>query len=98
MNRDISNDEIISMFKRYISSKDSREIDKLKSEELIIAEARLGMMGINPDFREIIKNKIKDLQIKESRKYESKIRAWNLVTGLILGLTISGIASFIFNN
>jgi len=56
----------------------------------------LGIQGINPNFREVIKNKIKELELKEARKYESRIRAWNLVTGLILGLVIAGIAAWLF--
>ena len=56
----------------------------------------MGIQGINPNFREVIKNKIKELELKEARKYESRIRAWNLVTGLILGLVIAGIAAWLF--
>ncbi len=85
------------MFQRYLSSNDPGEVNKLKSQELAVVEARLGLKSINPSFREVIKNKIKDLELKEARKYESKIRAWNLVVGLILGLTIAGIAAWLFN-
>ena len=101
MNRDMkqnkSDKEIISMFQHYLSTNDSSEIDKLNSEELAVAEVRLGLKGINPTFRDAIKNKIKDLELKESRKHESRIRAWNLVTGLILGLTIAGISAWLFS-
>lgn len=96
MKQNISDNEIISMFQRYLASNDPSEVNKIKVEELVAAEARLGLKGINPNFREVIKNKIRDLELKEARKHESKIRAWNLITGLILGLTIAGIAAWLF--
>lgn len=96
MKQNIPDNEIVSMFQRYLASSDPSEINKLKVEELVVAEARLGLKGINPNFREVIKNKIKDLELIEARKHESRIRAWNLVTGLILGLTIAGIAAWLF--
>jgi hypothetical protein len=95
MKKGISDREIVSMFQRYLSDNDPSEINKLKAEELSAAEARLGLKGINPSFREVMKNKVRDLELKEARKHESKIRAWNLVTGLILGVTIAGIAAWL---
>jgi hypothetical protein len=96
MKQNIPDNEIVSMFQRYLASNDPNEINKLEVEELAAADARLGLKGINPIFREVIKNKIKDLELKEARKHESRIRAWSLVTGLILGLTIAGIAAWLF--
>ena len=97
MENNLSEKEIVSMFKRYLSSNDSSEVDKLDARELAAVEARLGLLSINPSFREVIKNKIKDLELKEARKHESKIRALNLVVGLILGVTIAGLAAWLFN-
>jgi len=96
MKQTIPDNEIVSMFQRYLATNDPSEIERLSPEELAAAEVRLGLRGINLTFREAIKNKINDLKLQESRKHESKIRAWNLVTGLILGLTIAGIASWLF--
>jgi len=96
MKQNINDKEIVSIFQRYLASNDPSEINKIKSEDLVTAEERLGLRGINPDFRAVIKNKIKELEIKEARKHESKIRAWNLFTGLILGLTVAGIAAWLF--
>lgn len=97
MTKNITDKEIISIFQRYLANNDPSEINKVKLEELVAAEERLGLRGINPDFRAVIKNKINDLKLKEASKHESRIRAWNLVTGLILGLTIAGIAAWLFN-
>ena len=97
MKQKIPDKEIVSMFQRYLASKDPSEVNKLNVEELAVVEVRLGLKGINPNFREAIKNKIKELELKEARKHESKIRAWNLVTGLILGLTIAGVATWLFS-
>lgn len=97
MTKNITDKEIISIFQRYLANNDPSEINKIKLEELVAAEERLGLRGINPDFRVVIKNKINDLKLKEASKHESRIRAWNLVTGLILGLTIAGIAAWLFN-
>ena len=97
MTKNITDKEIISIFQRYLANNDPSEINKIKLEELVAAEERLGLREINPDFRAVIKNKINDLKLKEASKHESRIRAWNLVTGLILGLTIAGIAAWLFN-
>ena len=97
MTKNITDKEIISIFQRYLANNAPSEINKIKLEELVAAEERLGLREINPDFRAVIKNKINDLKLKEASKHESRIRAWNLVTGLILGLTIAGIAAWLFN-
>lgn len=97
MDKKPSEKEIISMFQRYLGSGDSSEIDKLDLKDLIAAEERISLRGINLQFSQVIKNKIRDLELKESRQHESKIRALNLVTGLILGVVISGIAAWLFN-
>jgi hypothetical protein len=96
MNNKPSDSEIVKMFQRYMSSSDSSEIDQLDLEELVAAELRLGIQGINPDFREAIKNQIRKFELKKARKHESKIRALNIFTGLILGLVISGFSAWLF--
>ena len=97
MKQNVPDNEIIRIFQRYLASSDPSEINKLELEELVAAEARLSLLGMNPGFSAVMKSKIKELELKEARKYESRIRAWNLVTGLILGLVISGIAAWFFN-
>ena len=85
------------MFQRYLGSNDPSEVNKLNAEELSLVEARLSLRCMSPIFRQVIRDKIRDLELKEARRHESKIRAWNLITGLILGLTIAGLAAWLFS-
>jgi hypothetical protein len=96
MERNLTEKEVITMFQNYLATHDASEINKIKAKDLATAEARMGLHYVNPSFREVIKNKVRELELKESREHESKIRVWNLITGLILGLTISGIAAWLF--
>lgn len=92
----VPDNEIVKMFQRYLGSSDSREIDKLDAQELAAAEARLRLGGTNPDFTAVLKAQIARLEQIESRKHESKVRALNLVTGLVLGLIIAGVSAWAF--
>lgn len=88
--------EIVKMFQRYLASSDPREIDNLDAQELTAAESRLSIRGTNPTFTAMMKVQIAKLELKENRRYESKIRAWNLFTGLLLGLVIAGASAWAF--
>ena len=92
----ITDQEVITMFRRFLASNDSSEIDKLKAQDLAAVEARMGLRQVSPEFRNVIKNKIKDLELRETREYESKVRAWNLVTGFVLGLAVAGVSAWMF--
>lgn len=94
----MSDREIVSIFQRYLSSNDPSEINQINAEDLAAAEASLRLKGVNPQFLELIKNKLRDLELRESRRYESKVRAWNLVTGFIIGLAVAGVASLLFRS
>lgn len=96
MEQKITDKQVISMFQRYLSTGDPSEIRKVNLVELTASYERLRIRGINSIFADAIKNKIHELELIETRKHESKIRAWNLVTGLILGVTVAGIAAWIF--
>ena len=84
------------MFQRFLATNDPSEIDKLKAKDLAASEARMGLHFVNPSFREVIKNKVKELEQREARKHESKIRGWNLVTGILIGLVIAGLSKWLF--
>lgn len=98
MTQPITDNEVAKMFQRYLSTSDSSEIDKLDVQTLIAAEARLALHGTHPGFTAIMKTQIRKLEQIEQRKHESKIRAGNLVTGLILGLAIAGISHWLFGS
>lgn len=92
----VPDNELVRMFQRYLASSDPREIDNLDAQELAVAEARLSIRGTNPTFLAVMKIQIAKLEQKENRRYESKIRAWNLVTGLLVGLFIAGVSELAF--
>lgn len=89
--------EIIPIFQNYLATGDTCELDKLNLSELIPAAERLNIRGINPKFMEVIQTRIWLLEQQEARRYESRIRAWNLLTGLVLGLAIASIAGWLFS-
>ena len=96
MSKSVLDHEIVKMFQRYLASNDSSEIDGLNARDLKVAEARLSIRGTNQQFTAVMKTQIAKLEQVEHRKHESKIRAWNLVTGLILGLVIAGVSAWLF--
>ena len=68
--------------------------------ELRQTDEMLGNRDTEAGFRIAIRNRIKDLENEESRieqrDYESKIRIWNLITGIIIGLVVAGLANILF--
>jgi hypothetical protein len=97
MSKSVPDHEIVKMFQRYLASNDSSEIDDLNAQALRAAEARVSICGTNQQFTAVMKTQIAKLEQVEQREYESKVRAWNLVTGLILGLVIAGVSAWIFH-
>ncbi len=99
MSKSVPDHEIVKMFQRYLASNDSSEIDGLNAQDLIAADARLSIHGANQQITALMKTqiaKLEQVEQVEHRKHESKIRAWNLVTGLILGLVIAGVSAWLF--
>ena len=96
MNKPATDNEVVRMFQHYLASNDSSEIDKLSARDLIAAEARLTLKGFNPSFTAAINAQVRRLEQKERRKHESNIRAWTLVTGLLLSLVVAGVSALIF--
>ncbi|MEQ8185839.1 hypothetical protein [Marinobacter salarius] len=88
--------EIVKMFQRYLTTGDPSEIDNLDAKDLVAAEARLSVRGMNPNFTAVMKAQIAKLEQKESRRHESRVRALGLVTALLVGLVIAGISAWAF--
>jgi hypothetical protein len=95
-NPNIRADQIVAMFQRYLSTDDDAEISKLTLQEIQSADEQLGQRDVGADFRIAMQNRIAHLQLIEQRQHESKIRAWNLVTGIIIGLAIAGLSILLF--
>lgn len=97
---DLRRQEITAVFQRSLSRENDDEIESISLVELLQVDEMLGNRDVNAGFRLAIRNRIKDLETKEStieqRHYESKIRALNLVSGIVIGLVIAGVAKLLF--
>ena len=98
MNPNIRANEIISAFQRYLASNDRSEINNIPVSELRMTDEQLGQRDVGAGFRIAILNRIRELDETERRKHESKIRAWNLVVGIAVGLLVAGLAKLVFGS
>ena len=98
MNPNIRANEIISAFQRYLASNDRSEINNIPVSELRMTDDQLGQRDVGAGFRIAILNRIRELDETERRKHESKIRAWNLVVGIAVGLLVAGLAKLVFGS
>ena len=96
MNPNIRANEIVSAFQRYQTSNDRSEINAISVSELRMTDEQLGQRDVGAGFRIAILNRIRELDEEERRKHESKIRAWNLVVGIFVGLLVAGLAKLFF--
>lgn len=96
MNPNIRVNEIVSAFQRYQTSNDRSEINAISVSELRMTDEQFGQRDVGAGFRIEILNRIRELDEEERRKHESKIRAWNLVGGIVVGLLVAGLAKLFF--
>jgi hypothetical protein len=96
MNPNITTQETCAAFQRYLASNDSSEIDNFPLKELRSADEQLGQRDTGAGFRIAMQNKIKDLELKEAREHESKIRALNIAIGILIGVVVAGLASLLY--
>ncbi len=96
MNPNIRADQIVAIFQRYLNTGDGTEVRGLTLQEIRSADEQLGQRDVGAGFRIAMQNRITELQAAEQRMHESKIRAWNLVTGIIIGLVIAGLSVLLF--
>ena len=96
MNPNLRLKEVIAAFQRYLVNNNDDEIKEFSLEELRSADERLGQRDVGAGFRIAIQNRIKELELRESRRHESWIRVWNLITGILIGLVVAGLASWLF--
>lgn len=97
MNPNIRANEIVSAFQRYLASNDRSEINAISVNELRMTDEQLGQRDVGAGFRIAILNRIRELDEDARRVHESKIRAWNLVVGVIAGLLLAGLAKLLFD-
>jgi hypothetical protein len=72
------------------------EIESYCLTELRRIDQQLGSVDIDAGYRLAIKNRIAELEKLEETKHESKIRAWQLVVGIIAALVIAGLTKLLF--
>ena len=88
--------EIIATFQVSFKRDNSADIERIPLSDLRDADAMLGDRDLNAGYRIAMRNRISDLDKVEARSHESKVRAWNLVTGILIGLVIYGLAQALF--
>lgn len=66
------------------------------TQELRDADARLGPRDLSAAYRIALRHRIKELEEIERtldvRVHDSKVRAWNMITGVLIGLLVAGLA------
>ena len=92
--------QVIRAFQVSFKRDNSEEIEAIPLKELKDTDQMLGDRDLNAGFRLALRDRIKTLEqnvsTQEQREHESKIRALNLVTGIIIGLVIAGLSSWLF--
>jgi hypothetical protein len=97
MNQTDRANEIVAAFQRYLASNNTSEIDAFSLQELRSTDEQLGEKDISAAYRFAIRNKISDLKLKQTNKNECKIRAFNLLIGILIGFVISGLIGWLFS-
>lgn len=88
--------KVITAFQRYVKNGNGEEVNAFSLSELRATDEQLGNRDVGADFRLAMQNRIKDIEQREQKKHESKIRALNVVVVIIVGLVIAGLAKLIF--
>ena len=88
--------KVVAAFQRFVKDNDKSGIESFTLGELQHADQQLGNRDENTNFRLAIQNRIADLQQKDQRKHESRIRAWQVVVGIIVALAIAGLTKLVF--
>ena len=89
--------EILAAFGAMFKRDNTEQVESYPLSELRDADAMLGDRDLNAGYRIALRNRIAVLDKGEDRQHESKVRAWNLVTGIIIGLVIAGLAKLLFD-
>jgi hypothetical protein len=67
--------EVMASFQRYIRSNDLSEVQRYSLEELRHADESLGHRDISADFRIALRNRMRDIEGKNEKIYQSLVRA-----------------------
>ncbi|MEO0364968.1 MAG: hypothetical protein AAF265_05680 [Pseudomonadota bacterium] len=87
--------QVIAAFQRYLSGKSRDDIESFSLEDLRRTDEILGDRDTNAGFRIALRNRIKEMESNEERKYESKTRVFDFVLGIAVGVIVSYITRWL---
>ena len=91
--------EIMAVFQASFKRDNDKEVAAVPLRELREADEMLGDRDLNAGFRLALRNRIREIEASEEevrrRRYESHIRAWNLVIGIVAGILIGVVTTWL---
>lgn len=89
MNKSKESKSIVLMFTRYVGTGDDSELAGLSIEKVKAAEAHLGHLDLNAEYRIAMRKWIVDTQAKERR-------AKHVITAVGISLLVAGLGALFF--
>jgi hypothetical protein len=90
----------MAAFQSFAKSGDASKITGFSLDELREANYQLGDRDKKTGWRIALTDKIAELEKadekSEERKHQSKIRAWQLIVGILIALLIAGLSKILF--
>jgi hypothetical protein len=87
--------EVMAAFQRYVKSRALSEIASYTLEDLRRADEVLGHRDINADFRIALRNRMKEIEGKGERKYQSWVRTIGYVVAFAAGVLATLLAAWL---
>jgi len=87
--------EVMSAFQRYVKSRDLAEIEHYSLEDLLHADESLGDRDVNDAFRKALLNRIKVIENKDEKNYQSWVRAVGYVVAFVAGVLATLLADWL---
>lgn len=87
--------EVVAIFQASFKQDNKSDIEALTLSELRDKDKMLADRDVNAGFRLALRNRIRELEEIECRKYDSYIRAWNLAVGVLAGILITIAATWL---
>jgi len=87
--------EVMAAFQRYVKSRALSEIAIYSLEDLRRADEVLGHRDSNADFRIALRNRIKEIDEKVERKYQSWVRSLGYVVVFAAGVLATLLAGWL---
>lgn len=88
--------KVIAAFQRFVKNNDKGEIDQFSLSDLEHADQQLGQKDLQANFRLAIKSQIAEIHKNEGRKHDSRVRALQVIVGVISALAVAGLSKYLF--